>query len=171
MSMSESPTANTFDQAAKSIWINDNCIYPSIKDRMIDGSITPSNAYEISQSLHGKPYDLIRVCQEVKDPAMLPMLYRIYHEDSDTWSEIALTMHIPSVDDQIPIDEASPQNLRAWLVISSNEHRAVAIEENRARYKYIRECTESVIDEARRIADQYYELSTAIKKYDDAIRR
>ena len=171
MSISENPTAETFDHAAKLIWVNDHCVLPVVKERMANGYITPSSAYTISKSLDGKPYDLTNVCQEVQDPAMLPMLYRIYHEDSETWQEIALTKHIPSVDEQIPIGEASPQNLRAWLVVSSNEHRAVAIEENRARFNHIRECTEAVISEARHVAEKYPELSTAIEEYDSAIRR
>ena len=171
MSMSENPTANVFDQAAKSIWVTDHCELPAVKERMSMGRITPDSAYKIAQSLSGKPSELVSVCQEVQDPALLPMLYRIYHEDSDTWQEIALTRHIPSVDEQIPIGEASPQNLRAWLIVSSNEHRAVAIEENRARFKYIRECTEAVISEARLIAKEYPELSMAIEEYDISIRR
>ena len=175
MAISDTPTADVFDHAAKLVWVQDNCDLPTVRTRMINGHITPDSAYKITKSLVGKPDDLVNVCQQVRDPALLPMLYRIYHEDSDTWQEIALTNHIPSVDDQIPIDEASPQNLKAWLIVSSNEHRAAAIEENRKRYQLIRERTELVIHEARLIAKDYpvtsAKLRMAIKEYDDAIRR
>ena len=172
MSMSENPTANEFDQAAKAIWVVDHCELPAVRERMSTGRITPDSAYKITQSLLGKPSDLVHVCQEVQDPALLPMLYRIYHEDSDTWEEIALTKHIPSVDEQIPIGEASPQNLRAWLVVSSNEHRAVAIQENRKKFAALREATDEIIHEARCVDRmEYPKLYDALNDYDNLARR
>lgn len=170
--ISDKPTALVFDQAAKTVWVNENCSLPLIKQRMLSGQITPSNAYQITKYLNDKPVDMIGVGQNVSDPALLPMLYRLYNEDSDTWQEISLTKHIPSVDEQIPIDQASPQNLRAYLVIASNEHRAIAIEENRKRFSEIRRLTDSIIDTARDVDPiKYKALHKLIGEYDNATKR
>jgi len=169
--ISDKPTALVFDQAAKTVWINENCTLPSIKQRMLSGHLTPSNAYKITKYLDDKPSDMIGVGQNVSDPKLLPMLYRLRNEDSDTWQEISLTQHIPSVDEQIPIDQASPQNLRAYLVIASNEHRAIAIEENRARFSEIRRLTDLIINTARDVDPiKYKALHRLIGEYDDKIK-
>jgi hypothetical protein len=169
--MSDSPTALVFEQAAKTIWVNENCDLPMLRQRMLAGKITPNNAYKIARYLSDKPMDMVEVGVNVTDPQLLPMLYRLRNEDSSTWEEIAFTQHIPSVDEQIPISEASPQNLKAYLVIASNEHRAIAIEENREHFAMLRETVDEIIEEARRVDRMDYpRLHDALGDYDRLMR-
>lgn len=168
--MSDKPTAEAFSNAAKHVWVMSNG-EDRIRERMVLGELSPEKAYQITKSLDDKPAEFVRVAENVSDPSLVPMLYRLYHDQSDTWTEIALTGHIPSVDEQIPIVDAARQNLAAYLNIASNEHRAYAIELGRERYNLIRECVEDIIREARTVDPMEYPgLAYSLSCYDDATR-
>ncbi|MHA2045373.1 MAG: hypothetical protein ACW99G_11300 [Candidatus Thorarchaeota archaeon] len=168
--MSDSPIAETFDQAAKFVWVDENCTN-QLRSSMLSGDLPPVKAYAMAKFMLHKPDEWVAVAQKARDPHLLPMLYRIYNEDSETWHEIALTGHIPSVDEQINLSDAASQNLKAYLSIASNEHRASAIETAREKYALIRECTEEVINEARSVdIMEYPKLAQALEDYDASKR-
>jgi hypothetical protein len=162
--LAEEPTAKHFQMAAMWIFVQQNAS-GGVWERMQAGSLSPRAAYLITRETAEMPPRLMTVCNQVSDPNLIPMLRGLYHEDSETWGEIEATHHIPSVDEQIPLGEASAANLRAWLNIASNEHRAVAIENNRDYWDQVKLASDNVIQEARKVSG-YPDLDTAIQAYD-----
>jgi len=163
--MSPEPTAQHYQSAAYYVRVinGDNHV---LAKRMESGELSPRSAYTIMRELDSLPERLVAVCSMCTDPALVPMLRRLYFDESDTWGEIEATGHIPSVDEQIPISLASASNLQAYLNIASNEHRAAAIELRREHYDGIKEAVDMVIAEARKVAHLHDSLRKAIETYD-----
>jgi hypothetical protein len=167
MNIEENPTAKTFEQSAKFVWVKDNDD-SKVKSNMMEGELSSIQAYDISTFLKDKPSQFTSIAERVRDPKLAMMMYRLFNEDSATWQEVAVTGHIPSVDEQIPIEDAVHGNLRAYLNIASNEHRAAAIEANRKKFDMLRECVDDIIARARLVDKyQYPQLAACIKSYDD----
>jgi len=111
------------------------------------------------------------VCSRISDPALAPMLRRLYYDESETWAEIYATHHIPSaLEEQIPLGQATANSLRAYLSIASNEHRAVALESSSAYREKLRHAIHGVLYEARKSRACSVDLSRAIDIYDLVIQ-
>ena len=132
------------------------------------GEISPMAAHKICKEIEGQPGALIRVASECGDPDIVPIIKRLFYDGSDTWIEIASTMHVPSVDEQIPLNRASASNLLAYLNIASNEHRAMSIANNGEYYAALRTATDRVIEQARR--EPHIGLIEALEDYDALVR-
>ncbi len=170
--MSPDPTAKTFEGAAYHVLVSSADGVPVLIQRMKDGELSPHAAYSILQTAlsAGSTDELKHVCSHISDPMLAPMLRRLHYEDADTWGEILSTGCIPSaMGDQVPLAEANVQTLKAYLYVASNEHRAVAIEQNRAYWDSVNDAVASVIAEARKARACSDTLSLAIDKYDAVI--
>ena len=159
--------AADFQRAAYEVHVSRHAV-DDLAKRMRAGEISPMAAYHIARELHNMDDAFVRVAAYCSDPDLVPILKRLYYDGSETWSEITATMHIPSVDSQIPIDKAAASNLLAYLNIASNEHRAASIASNGEFYARLREATDAIIRQAR--INPHDGLAAALEHYDTLLR-
>jgi len=173
--ISREPTAKTFEGAAYSVLVSSaEDDVPILVQRMEAGELSPHAAYSILQIVHGESVDteLKHVCSHVTDPMLAPMLRRLYYEDADTWSEILSTGCIPSaMGDQIPLADANAQTLKAYLYVASNEHRAVAVEQNRGYWDSVNDAVAMILVEARKARACSETLGCALDEYDAIVSK
>lgn len=166
IAMSRGDDLSATDFRAAACWLYVQRHAPSaMRRRMETGSLSPINAYSILSTAASSPPELSRVLLECVDIELVPMLRNMYYENTDTWQEIEATMCIPGVEEQIPLSKATAPSLRAWLDISSNEHRAAAIERNRERYDMMKDLVASIIKEAR--VNPSPKMKELLRRYDD----
>ena len=172
--LSDAPTADEFRNAASCVIVYDNADrYPELVRRLRVGDLSASHAYEMLNYMKASsmPDELANIMSTVSDPKLVPMLNRMYNEDTETWQEIVQTGCIPSaLEEQIPLSQASASNLRAYLSVASNEHAAAAIAGSRAYWDALKEATDNVITEARSVCyhqyDEHKDLENALSVYD-----
>ncbi len=168
--MSPAPTAKIFEGAAYSVLVSSaETEMPILVSRMRAGEISPQTAYSILRTVGGRaiPDELKHVCSFISDPALTPMLRRVYYDDSDTWNEIVATGCIPSaMGEQVPVELANVQTLRAYLYVDANEHRAVMVERSREYWDTVNDAVAIIIAEARKARACSDTLSAAIDGYD-----
>lgn len=143
------PVARDYELVAKEVALM-NGPYAILKTRFRAGYIGIVDAYAISQELTGYTFTddnhLITVASNCNDPALVRDISRLYEAQTDTWQEILVTNCIPAYDEPIPLRRATAANLRAWLDVTSAEHRAAAIEGSREYYARRAQLINELID-------------------------
>lgn len=177
---SEATTARDFRRESWRVYV-DNSEAEDIKARLQDGLISPAQAYGLvsvwERAGSAMARNLISKCS---DPSLAMMIKELgeHARGSSTFQEIAVTGAVPGLPEPIPLHEATASNLRAWLDVASAEHRAIAVELNRERYKELDLAVNNVISASRELVDalgvaskESFALAKALQEYDATKKR
>lgn len=130
----EAETAQDYRKVAWVVYVNE---YGNerLKARLKDGTLSPYQAYHLTSTLEDVETELIRdTVSRCSDHKLAQMIIELGKRGGDTFEEIVVSRTIPAYEEPIPLEEATAVNLKAWLDVSSAEHRAQAVEVNRGRY-------------------------------------
>jgi hypothetical protein len=136
--------------ARLAIWRSDN---GTLKQRVRAGQVAVEDAYRILQLVPRDEELHHAVLSQCNDPQLVIDLLSI--KGSETWTEVIASLCIPAYDEPIPLSEATSANLRAWLDISSAEHRARWLEDNRERLDERRERLKVLVNEVVELVPEW----------------
>lgn len=143
------PVAKDYELVAKEVALM-HSPYAILKTRYRDGQIGIIDAYAVGVVLDDYNFyqdaEFVTIGSYCNDPNLVAALAKLYEAQTDTWQEVLITNCIPSYDEPIPLRRATAANLRAWLDVTSAEHRAAAIEQNKDYYIERRALTEKILN-------------------------
>jgi len=150
----DAETAQDYRKVAWVVYVNE---YGSdrIKARLKDGLLSPSQAYHLTTVMQGVESEMLKdTISRCSDYKLAGMIIELGKRGSDTFQEIVLSGTIPAYEEPIPLEDATAVNLKAWLDVSSAEHRAAAVEVNRERYTQLEKVTLIMVSEFQQLLDE-----------------
>lgn len=143
-------TAVEVKNIAKNIYLKR---HPDLFEQVNNGELAVVPAYEIARAVESAPDDRKESVALCRDPELALAIAQA--KKSELLDEILGSQSIPSYSDYIPLQKATLANLTAWEDVTSAEHRAVHVEQNREFYDSLRDLTHLVIQLVNKMYNEH----------------
>lgn len=164
-------TAKEIQSYAAQLWVCENMWGTKIYTRMLEGEIGTIAAFRLGSLYVDSDEQMREVVDACSDPEVARRLALIYEHKPDMMVEVISSASIPLYE-SVPLVEASPRDLDAWIGIDNAERRAMYVESNTDYYQQTRTLTNKALSialELAEIAKAFKELKAIAEKLQEAL--